>query len=129
MTRFRQWLWPAPGATLIGWYVSDGLRHRREGAFGYDLGAEIEVDSPDFVRAAEALTGAPISDGSEVELFVNGDAIFPAILETIASAERTLNLETIYWKGDITNRVAEAISERARAECDARSCSTRSAQP
>ena len=86
MTRFRQWLWPAAvGATLIGWYVSDSLRHRREGAFGYDLGAEIEVDSPDFVRAAEALTGAPISDGSEVELFVNGDAIFPAILETIAS--------------------------------------------
>jgi cardiolipin synthase len=117
MTPSRQWLWPAGvGAALLGWYVSDSLRHRREGAFGYDLGADIQVDSPDFVRTAEALTGAPISEGSEVELFVNGDAIFPAILETIAAAERTLNLETyVYWKGDITNRVADAICERARA--------------
>jgi cardiolipin synthase A/B len=113
----RQWLWPAGvGAALIGWYVSDSLRHRREGAFGYDLGADIEVNSPDFIRTAEALTGAPISEGSEVQLFVNGNAIFPAILETIAAAERTLNLETyVYWKGDVTERVAEAICERARA--------------
>jgi cardiolipin synthase A/B len=112
-----RWLWPAGvGAALAGWYVSDSLRHRREGAFGYDLGAEIEVDSPDFLRTAEALTGAPISDGSEVELLVNGDAIFPAILEAIGGAQRTLNLETyVYWKGDITERVADAVCERARA--------------
>jgi cardiolipin synthase A/B len=112
-----RWLWPAGvGAALLGWYVSDSLRHRREGAFGYDLGAELEVDSPDFLRAAEALTGAPISEGSEVELFVNGDAIFPAILETIGGAQSTLNLETyVYWKGDITERVANAVCERARA--------------
>jgi cardiolipin synthase A/B len=117
MNPSRQWLWPAGVAgALIGWYLADSLRHRREGAFGYDLGADIEVDSPDFIRTAEALTGAPISDGSEVELFVNGDAIFPAVLETIAAAQRTLNLETyVYWKGDITNRVAAAICERARA--------------
>ena len=65
---------------------------------------------------AEALCGAPISEGSEVELFVNGDAIFPAILETIRSAEKTLTFETyVYWKGDITEELSEAICERARA--------------
>jgi cardiolipin synthase len=112
-----RWLWPAGiGAALVGWYASDSLRHRREGAFGYDLGADIEVGSPDFMRTAEALTGAPISDGSEVELMVNGDSIFPAILETIAGAQRTLNLETyVYWRGEITQRLADAICERARA--------------
>ena len=31
-----------------------------------------------FLRAAEALTGAPISWGNEVELLINGDRIFPA---------------------------------------------------
>lgn len=113
----KRWAWPA-GVTAAGvaWYASDSLRHRRDGAFGYDMGADIEVDSPDFVRAAEALTGAPISEGNHAELFINGDQIFPAILETVRSAKRTLNLETyVYWRGDITSDVAGAVCERARA--------------
>ncbi|MDQ2675931.1 MAG: phospholipase D-like domain-containing protein [Actinomycetota bacterium] len=112
-----RWAWPAAlAAAGVGWYASDSLRHRREGAFGYDLGTSLEVDSPDFLRAAEALTGAPISEGSDVELFINGDAIFPAILETIRSAERTLTLETyVYWQGDITQEIASALCERAKA--------------
>lgn len=113
----RSWAWPAGlAAAGTAWYVSDSLRHRREGAFGYDMGADLEVDSPDFVRAAEALTGAPISEGNHAELLINGDSIFPAILETIRSAERTLNLETyVYWRGDITSEVAGAVCERAKA--------------
>lgn len=115
--RVRRWAWPAGlAAAGVAWYASDSLRHRREGAFGYALDAELEVDSPEFVRAAEALTGAPISEGNEAELLINGDRIFPAILETIAAAERTLNLETyVYWRGEITARIADAICERARA--------------
>src|SRR5918997_5341799 len=77
-----RWAYPAALALAgVGWYVSDSLRHRREGAFGYDLGTSLEVESPDFLRASEALCGAPISEGSEVELLVNGDQIFPAIME------------------------------------------------
>ena len=115
--QIRTWAWPAGLAGVgLAWYASDSLRHRRDGAFGYDMGADIEVDSPDFVRAAEALTGAPISEGNRAELFINGDQIFPAILETIRSAEHTLNLETyVYWKGDITSDVANAVCERAKA--------------
>jgi cardiolipin synthase len=115
--RARRWALPAAVAAAgIGWYAADSLRHRREGAFGYDLQAELEVGSPEFVRAAEALTGAPISDGNDAELLINGDRIFPALLETIGSAERTLNLETyIYWKGDIATQVADAVCERASA--------------
>ena len=112
-----RWAWPAAlGAAGVGWYVSDSLRHRREGAFGYDIGSSLDVSSPDFLRTAEALTGAPISEGSDVELLVNGDAIFPAILETIKSAERTLTLETyVYWQGEITEEIAAAVCERAKA--------------
>lgn len=115
--RIERWAWPAGLASAgLGWYASDSLRHRREGAFGYELPTDVEVDSPDFVRAAEALTGAPISEGSEVELLINGDQIFPAIIETIQGAERTLTVETyVYWRGDITDEFANAICERARA--------------
>ena len=116
MSRPADWVWPAGiGAALVGWYAADSLRHRREGAFGYDLGVELDVGSEEFMRAAEALTGAPIAAGGDVELLVNGDAIFPAILETIEGAKKTLNLETyVYWKGDITMRIADAVCERAK---------------
>jgi len=112
-----RWAWPAALASAgVGWYLSDSLRHRREGAFGYDLGTTLDVQSPDFLRAAEAFCGAPISEGSEVELLVNGDQIFPAIMETIRSAQETLTFETyVYWRGDITEELTDAICERAQA--------------
>ncbi len=104
----------ALGALGVGWYAADSLRHRREGAFGYEIGTDLEVESEDFLRASEALTGAPISKGNEVELLINGDQIFPKFLETIASAERTLNVQTyVYWRGDIAAEVAGAIRDKA----------------
>lgn len=115
-------LWAGSALALgggIAWYAADSLRHRREGAFGYELVAGVEADSPHFMRAAEALTGHPVNAGCEVELLINGDRIFPAMLETIAAARQTLCLETyIYWKGEIAERVADAVCERARGGVD-----------
>ena len=73
------------------------------------------------MRAAEALTGAPISEGNEAELLINGDEIFPAFLETIGSAERTLNVQTyVYWRGEIADDVAAGdLREGARGACAA----------
>jgi cardiolipin synthase len=100
----------------LAWYAADSLRHRRDGAFGYELAESVSVESPEFLRAAEALTCSPISYGNEAELLINGDRIFPAFLETIAAAERTLNVQTyVYWKGDIAHDVAGAICDRAKA--------------
>lgn len=109
--------WPTAFALAgIAWYASDSLRHRREGGHGYELEASLDVAGDSFLRATEALTGAPVSYGNDVELLVNGDNIFPAFLETIGSAKKTLNLLTyVYWTGDIAHDVADALSERARA--------------
>jgi cardiolipin synthase A/B len=117
----RFWVAPAAAALAgLGWYASESLRHRREGAFGYAVVEDIEAGSADFMRAAEALTGHPISEGCRTELLINGDRIFPALLETIRGARKTLCLETyIYWKGTAATDVAAAVCERARAgvEC------------
>jgi cardiolipin synthase len=99
-------------------YATESLRHRRESGHGYDLHGvdELSVRDPGFLRAAEALTGAPISTGDEVELLINGDEIFPPYLETVRGAERTLCLLTyVYWRGDIAREVAGALCERAQA--------------
>jgi cardiolipin synthase A/B len=91
---------------------------RRDGTAGieYTLAEGLDVSSPDFLRAMEALTGAPVSLGNDLEVLINGDRIFPAFLKTIAEATRTLNLLTfVYWRGDIAVEVADALIERSKA--------------
>ena len=93
--------------------------HRRRTGYaeeGYELSGELDVGAPEFLRALEALTGAPVSEGNDLRVLINGDEIFPVVLETVAAATKTLNLLTfVYWRGDIAVAVAEAVSERARA--------------
>lgn len=110
------WAGGLAAATAV-WYASDSLRHRREQRHGYELrGGPVDVGSRDFLFACEAMTGAPVFRGNDLEVLINGDEIFPALLETIASAQRTVNLETyVYWQGDIAVEVAHALCERARA--------------
>ncbi len=109
----------AGGLAAVGaaWYASDSLRHRREQRHGYALrGEAVDVADEDFLFAAEALTGAPVSTGNDLELLINGDRIFPAFLETIRGAQRSISLETyVYWRGDIAVEVAEALCQRAQA--------------
>jgi cardiolipin synthase A/B len=117
-----RYAWPA-GVAAAGaaWYAADSMRHRREGGHGYELHGEVDVGEPSFLRAAEALTGAPVSYGNEVDLLVNGDQIFPAYLDAIRGAEETVNMLTYaYWRGEIAVEVAEALAERAEAgvECN-----------
>jgi len=86
-----RYAWPAGVAGAgLAWYAADSLRHRREGRHGYELRGQADPAGPDFLRAAEAITGAPISWGNDVELLINGDRIFPCYLDTIRGARRTL---------------------------------------
>jgi cardiolipin synthase len=112
-----RYAWPAGLATVgAAWYGSESLRHRREQGHGYQLrGERLDVGEREFLRAAEALTAAPISDGNDVDLLVNGDKIFPTFLETIENARHTVNLLTyVYWRGDIAHDVAKLLCRRAR---------------
>jgi cardiolipin synthase len=62
------------------------------------------------------LLGPVILPGNRLEVYVNGDEIFPPMLAAIRSARRTISFETyIYWSGKIGQEFADALSERARA--------------
>src|SRR5215218_8038952 len=117
-----RYAWPA-GVAAAGaaWYAADSLRHRREGGHGYRLRGEVDVREASFLRAAEALTGAPVSYGNDAQLLINGDEIFPAYLAAIRDAEETVNLLTYaYWRGEIAVEVAETLCEKASSgvECN-----------
>jgi cardiolipin synthase len=74
------------------------------------------IADPQFERAMSQLLGPPILGGNEVTPLHNGVEIFPAMLDAIGKAERTITFETfVYWSGDIADRFAEALAAKARA--------------
>jgi cardiolipin synthase A/B len=74
------------------------------------------VDNPQFKREIGTLLGPPILGGNRVANLENGAEIFPAMLDAIRQAQRTIDFETyIYWSGDIGREFVDALAERARA--------------
>lgn len=75
----------------------------------YDVGSEV------FARTIGHLLGPSLIDGNKITPLENGDQIFPAMLEAIRSAQRTITFENFLWKeGEISDTFAAALSERAR---------------
>ncbi|MEO7760304.1 MAG: phospholipase D-like domain-containing protein [Casimicrobiaceae bacterium] len=74
------------------------------------------IDDPQFVRSMGVLLGPALVEGNRVDTLLNGEQIFPAMLEAIRGAKKSITFETyIYWSGDIGRAFADAITERARA--------------
>ncbi|RZA16473.1 MAG: cardiolipin synthase B, partial [Lysobacteraceae bacterium] len=74
------------------------------------------VADPQFRREMGVLLGPGIVPGNTVQALQNGDEIFPAMLEAVQGATRTVTFETyIYWSGDVGAKFADALVERARA--------------
>ncbi len=74
-----------------------------------------DAAQPPFERALGALLGPGIVDGNRVDALLNGEQIFPAMLDAIKGAQHSITFETyIYWSGSIGREFADALSERAR---------------
>jgi cardiolipin synthase len=74
------------------------------------------ADDPQFALDMDGLLAPGLKQGNRVQAFQNGCRIFPAMLDAIRSAERTINFETyIYWSGAIGREFAEALAHKARA--------------
>lgn len=108
--------------SLVAWLVGFGVlvllgvviwsirRHR-------DPVLLIESDSPidQLVPSLAGLTLGTAVAGNSVEVLENG-AFFDVLVERIRAAEHSVHFETFLWKeGVLGQRVADALSERARA--------------
>ena len=77
---------------------------------------EVTLGEPSFYPTLEAYAGAPIVGGNAVEILLNGEQIFPALLEAIRTAQRTITYAQYYYEeGPVARDVAEALAERCRA--------------
>jgi cardiolipin synthase A/B len=96
----------APGCTWL----------HREKRIREPVRADYAVADAEFRISAQELLGAPIVGGNAVAELVNGDRIFPAMLEAIRGAKKTITLEMFIWSsGQASEPFLEALSERARA--------------
>ncbi len=71
------------------------------------------------------LLGPPLVGGNRVVELLNGDEIFPAMLEAIRGAKRTITFETyIYWSGKIGEEFADALDRASAAPASRCMCSS-----
>ena len=93
--------------SIVIWSIR---RHR-------DPKLHIECDSPidELIPSLAGLTLSTAVAGNSVEVLENG-AFFEVLLQRIRSAQQSVHFETFLWKeGVLGQRVADALSERARA--------------
>jgi cardiolipin synthase len=75
----------------------------------------IALGEQGFYPTLAAHTDAAIVSGNRVELLFNGDQIFPAMLEAIRSAQKSITYQQyLYEDGAIAHEMAEAFAERCR---------------
>jgi cardiolipin synthase A/B len=77
---------------------------------------DVEERIASLRRGLEGIMGVPATEGNSVEALRNGCQIFPAMLDSIAAAKRTVDLLTfVYWRGEIGRKFAQALSVSARS--------------
>jgi cardiolipin synthase A/B len=81
---------------------------------------EAEVPTPDRIarlrRVSEGVIGVPATEGNQIDALRNGDEIFPAMLESIESAQCTIDFLTfVYWQGRVGREFAQRLADRASA--------------
>src|SRR4029077_554054 len=68
-----------------------------------------------FRRALQGAAGECVVEGNEVEVFQNGDEIFPPMLAAIRESQATIHFSTyVYWAGAVPREFARPLSEAAR---------------
>lgn len=77
---------------------------------------ELSIDDPAFQSSVEAFSGAPIIGHNRVDILLNGEQTFPALLEAVRSARHTLTFETyIFHEGKVADQLVGAFIERCKA--------------
>ncbi len=77
-------------------------------------GAERDVEIQ-LRRTIEGVIGVPATEGNQIEVLRNGVEVFPAMLEAIDGAQRSIDFLTfVYWKGAIGTKFAERLAARAK---------------
>ena len=77
---------------------------------------QINIEEGSFFPTLEAHADAPIVDGNRVDVLLNGDETFPAMLRDIKAAKRTITFaQYLYEGGAIAYELAQSFADRCRS--------------
>ncbi|MBV9009863.1 MAG: cardiolipin synthase B [Verrucomicrobia bacterium] len=110
----RQWI----GATLalLGVIALICIFFIRRHTLDYHIEHSFAVADPEFFGSALSLADPVPIAGNAIELLQNGDSYFPAMLQAIREAKKTINFEAyIFYSDQIGHMFRNALCERARA--------------
>ncbi len=80
-----------------------------------ELRSAIVAEDPAAPEYLATLVAADLVDGNTYDVLVNGDQVFPAMLQAIEGAKERISFETyIYDKGRVADQFTDALEQAAR---------------
>ncbi len=105
------WLTVA-GVAFIVWLILVSLFTP---GINYHLTRRTSVRDDGFLYTIQSTCQAGLHHHNQVQIFTNGACFYPAMLEAIRTAARSINMEAyIFQPGTIADQFVEALSARAR---------------
>ena len=100
------------GAVFLGWLI---LVFLFTPGINYHLAQRTSVQADDFLYTIQSTCQAALHHGNRVTVLTDGPSFYPAMLEAIRSAKRSINMECyIVQSGKIADQFLDALAERAR---------------
>ena len=100
------------GAVFLTWLV---LVFLFTPSINYHLAKRTSVHADDFLYTLQSTCQTALHHGNRVTVFTNGPEFYPAMLDAIRSATRSIIMECyIFQPGRIADQFIDALAERAR---------------
>lgn len=115
----RKWVGRAlkiVGLVLAGVLVVVFIPRRIDKPIDKQVQADYSVSDPAFRQAIGHLVSAPLLPGNKVTTLINGDQIFPAMIDAMRRAQKTITLENfIFRSGRLSGQLVPLLCEKAKA--------------
>jgi cardiolipin synthase len=99
------------GALFLIWFI---LVFLFTPAIGYHARTRVALDAPGFLRMLQSTVQAMPHESNQIEVLTNGTHFYPAMLDAINAATKTITYECyIFNSGKTTARFIDALCERA----------------
>lgn len=113
--------WIGLTLAILGIAAVFGLFFIRRHTLDFRLSHSFTVQAPEFFGSALALSNPVPIGGNSIDILENGEAFFPAMLEAIQGAKKTVNFEAyIFHSDEVGRRFRDAFIAAAQRGVEVR---------